>query len=476
MKLGRLGRKSVASLLGIALLIGLTPVASAADTPEQVKEVRQLLLNYHYGNPSEASLSMDDIDGMIKTLNDPYTQFFDAAEWKAFNSVLEQTFVGVGIVMRQEKTGIAVDDVIPGSPAASAGMQAGDVLATAAGQSLKGKSTADVQQLLLGKEGSLVSLTVTRAGKKIDFILQRKTIHLPTVTSRMLGEGVGYLSLSGFTSDAAAEVKKHLEELEGKGMKALVFDLRNNGGGYVDTAQKIAGLFLEEGVLAHMRDREGNDTPLEVDGENNDYPVTLLVNGNSASASELLAGALQDYGIAKLVGTQTYGKGVVQSIVTMQSGGVLKLTIRQYFTPNGRQVDKVGLTPDLTVQDPASQLVEAYRAAGGHKVELTATSDVVTMSGIRTSEPSAAMKNAKGVWYVNIRMGASIAGATLKYDADKRVFTLTKGKVVRTILSNDPRLFVKNGRTMIDVRVLEEWYPGFDHSVSDETIKLSDAG
>lgn len=470
----RIARSTIALLLTLALLLGLAP-AAFADTPEQVKEVRQQLLQYHYGKPSETSLNTDDIDAMIKTLNDPYTQFYEAEEWESFNSVLEQTFVGVGIVMRQEKNGVAIDEVIPGGPAASAGMQAGDVLTIAEGKSLKGKTMADVQQLLLGKEGSLVELSATRKGKRIDYVLQRQKIHLPTVTSRMLGDGVGYLSLSGFTSGGAAEVKKHLEELEAQGMKSLVFDLRDNGGGYVDTAQKIAGLFMKKGVLANMRDRDGRNTPLEVIGDSKSYPVTMLVNGNSASASELLAGALQDYGIAKLVGTQTYGKGVVQSIITLQSGGVLKLTIRQYFTPKGRTVDKVGLTPDIVVDDPGSQLVEAFRAAGGRKVELTASADVVTMAGIRTSEPSAALKNDKGVWYVNIRLGASIAGATLKYDSAKRVFTLTKGKVVRTIRSNDSRLLVKDGRTMIDVKVLDEWYPGFDYTVSDDILKMSSA-
>jgi carboxyl-terminal processing protease len=471
----RIWKSSISVILCFTLLLGLVSVA--ADEPsEQAAEVRELLINYHYGSPTAESLSSDNIDEMIATLKDPYTQYFDAKEWEAFNSVLEQTFVGVGIVMKEDKGGVYVEEVIAGSPAQSAGVLAGDLLTSSGGKSLTGKTSTEVQQMLLGQEGSLVSLSVTRGGKKVDFILQRKKLSLPTVTSRMLGDGVGYISLAGFTSDAATQVETQLDALEKQGLTSLIFDLRNNGGGYVDTAQKIASLFLKDGVLAHMKDRDGNDSPLEVKGETKPYPIAVLVNGNSASASELLAGAMQDYGVAKLVGVRTFGKGVVQSIVTLESGGVLKLTIRQYFTPNGRIVDKVGLTPDLTVQDPASQIVEAYRAVGGHKVVLTAVNDVVTMDGIRTTEPSAAMKNSKGVWYINIRMGASIAGAKLNYDADKRIFTLTKGKVVHTIPSNDSRLVVKNGRTMIDVRLMQQWYPGFNYSATGDTLKLSDAG
>ncbi|WP_027084814.1 S41 family peptidase [Cohnella panacarvi] len=469
-------KSPIAVLLGLTLLLGLTSVATAADTPEQIKEVRELLLNYHYGNPSERSLAINDIDQMIATLDDPYTEFYDEKEWKAFNSVLEKTFVGIGIVMREDKGSVYVDEVLEGSPAEAVGIAAGDLLTATGGKSLQGKTTAEIQQLLLGEEGTKVSLTVTRGGKKLSFIIVRKQIHLNAVTSSMLGDGIGYLALSGFTSDAATEVKKQLAELEKNGMKSLVFDLRDNGGGYVDTAQKIAGLFLENGVLAYMRDRDNNDEALAVTGTRKSYPLVVLVNGNSASASELLAGALQDYRAASLVGMRTYGKGVVQSIVALKSGGVLKLTIRQYLTPKEHKVDKVGLTPDVVVEDPASQLVKAYRMVGGHKVTITAKNDIVTMGDVRMAEPSAAFKNDKGVWYVNIRMGASVAGADLAYDADRHVFKLTKGTEARTLPSDDSHLVVKNGRTLVEVDFLKQWYPGLKYSVKDETLKLSSAG
>ncbi len=468
-------KSPIALFLSLTLFLG-TAYSASADTPEQVKEVRELLLKYHYGSPSEQSLNVNDIDQMIATLDDPYTQFFDENEWKAFNSVLEKTFVGIGIVMREDKGAVYVDEVLEGSPAEAVGIAAGDMLTATGSKSLKGKSTAEIQQLLLGEEGSKVSLTVTREGKKLSFIIVRKQIQLSAVKTTMLGDGVGYLGLSGFTSDAAAEVKKQLAELEKQGMKSLVFDLRDNGGGYVDTAQKIAGLFLESGVLAYIRDRDNNDEALSVSGSRKPYPLVVLVNGNSASASELLAGALQDYGVADLVGTQTYGKGVMQSIVTLRSGGVLKLTIRQYLTPSEQKVDKVGLTPNLVVQDPVSQLVEAYRMMGGHKVTVTAKNDIVTMEGIRMAEPSAALQDSKGNWYVNIRMGASIAGAKLEYDADKREFRLAKGKKTRTLPSNDSHLTVKNGRTLIELDYLTKWYPGLSYSVKDDTLKLSSKG
>lgn len=464
-------RISLALLLSLVLL-GIWTPAVFAESAEQVEEVRELLEQYHLSKPNEDDLKSEAIDEMVESLHDPYTEYFDETEMESFNSALEQTFVGIGIVMIEENSKVYVEDVIAGSPAELAGIEPGDALVSADGVSLLGKSVTDIQDQVRGVEGSVVKLSISRNGKTLNFKVTRQSLQIPIVTNRMIGNGVGYLSLSGFTSDAGSQVKSSLAELEEKGLTSLVLDLRNNGGGYVNTAQEIAGLFVKEGVLAHLLDRDGKDHPLEVTGSVKPYPVVILVNGGSASASELLSGALQDYGVAKLVGTQTYGKGVVQSLIQVQSGGMLKVTVQEYFTPKGRKVDKVGLKPDIVMNGAAEQLITAYRLVGGQNVTMVSGNGTLKVNGVRMSQPGVTFKE-KNVWYVNLKLAVALTGAKLKYNAKKHEYTLTKGAKVQTIKTNDSHLKIKDGKSNIDVRLLAKWYPDFKFSTAGASLKIS---
>jgi carboxyl-terminal processing protease len=468
-------RLSLALLLSVALFIFWIP-AVFGESAEQVNEVRQILEQYHLSKPVDEDLKDSSITGMVESLHDPYTQFFDEEQWKSFTSALEQTFVGVGIVMNEEKsTGtVYVEDTIAGSPAETAGVLPGDVLVSADDKLFKGKSITDIQNIIRGEAGTNVALSISRNGKIMIFNITRKLIQIPAVTTRLLGNGVGYLALSGFTLDAGSQVKSQLSQLEQSGITSLVLDLRNNGGGYVNTAQEIASLFVKDGVLAHMRDRDGNDHPLEVKGDVKSYPVIILVNGNSASASELLSGALQDYGVAKLVGTKTYGKGVVQSLIPLQSGGMLKVTIQEYFTPLDRKVDKIGLTPDVVLEGAPEQLIGAFRLAGGQRVTLTSGNGVLAVNGVRSAQSGVAWQD-KTVWYVNLKLAASLTGAKLSYDTKNHVYTLVRDTLVHTIKTNDYHLKIKDGKSNIDVRLLAKWYSGVTFSSSGDTLKLSAA-
>jgi len=464
-------RASIAILLAFALLFVYVPAALGASAV-QTDEVRELLEQYHLSKPADDELADKDVEEMVDALHDPYTQYFDEDEWESFNSDLEQTFVGIGIVMIEDKGTVYVEDVIPGSPAESVGILQGDALVGADGKSFKGKTTAEIQSELRGAEGTVVALSVSRNGQTLKFKITRKSVHLPIVTTGMLDKGIGYLALSGFTSDAGKEVKRQLDTLEKNGLTSLVLDLRNNGGGYVNAAQEIAGLFIEKGVLAHMRDRDGVDQPLEISGSAKSYPVVILVNGNTASASELLSGALRDYGVAKLVGTKTYGKGVVQSLIPMKSGGVLKLTIQEYYTPLGKKVDKVGLKPDLVLNGNAQQLIEAYRLAGGEKVSIAYGKGGFTVNGIRAAQPGAIRKD-NGVWYVNIKLAATLVGAKLTYDAKNHTYKLVNGERAATIKTNDAQLKIMDGQSNVDIKWLKKWFPDLAYTASGDTLKLN---
>lgn len=245
-------RIALALLLTIALLTVGAPVALGA-TEDQIEEVRELLEQYHLSKPNDDELTDKEMEDMVDSLHDPYTQYFDEDQWESFNSSLEQTFVGVGIVMIEDQGVVYVEDVIPGSPAETAGVQPGDALAGADGKSFKGKSSSEIQKELRGAEGTVVGLSVTRGGKALKFKLTRKSVQIPVVTTKMLDKGVGYLSLSGFTLEAGKEFKQQLAKLEKNGLTSLVLDLRDNGGGYVNAAQDIATVRRERRSCPHAR-------------------------------------------------------------------------------------------------------------------------------------------------------------------------------------------------------------------------------
>ncbi len=454
-----------------SLLAGAAPAAYAASEA-QTEDVKNLLEQYHLSKPSDEELNDAAIQGMVDSLDDPYTEYFTDDEWKQFQSYLEQTYVGVGIVTVLDEGTLYVQEVVQGSSAAKAGVQPGDAIVAVDGQSVRGKTQYQINQMIAGKDGTSVILTLSRNGKTHAYTLTRSSVQLPAATSRLLNGGIGYLSLSAFTSDAGEKFDAELGKLENKGMRALILDLRDNGGGYVNQAQKIAENFIQDGVLAHMTDRDGKDNPLEVKGVRKPYPVYVLVNENTASASELLSGALQDYGVAKLIGTQTYGKGVVQQFFNVSSGGVLKVTIEEYYTPNGHKVDHTGLRPDIQVQGAPQQLIAAIRAAGGAPAGLTAGKGVVSIDGIRmASKASVVRKN--GAVYIDLKLASSFAGAALRYDPATKTIAFALGGKAERIAVSDSRILVQNGSSSIDVRLLAKWDANLSWSDAGGVLKLT---
>lgn len=467
-------KPSAALLLALVLLAAGIPAAHA-ETARQVDEVRSLLETYHLARPDSEQLNRAAIEGMIQALGDPYTQYLSPEEWKAFSNDLEQQHVGIGVYLTLQGETVYVQDVIPGTPAEKAGLQPGDAIVQVNGK--RPKSLLEAQSLLKGEAGTPVHLVLSRSGKEVKVRIVRQAFVVPSVSARLMGDGVGYLALTSFSTDSPNQFARKLEELEEIGLKALILDLRGNGGGYIDAARQIAGHFVKEGVLAHLIDRDGNSEPLVVNGKPRPYPVYILVNEGTASASELLAGALQDYGVARLVGRPTYGKGVAQMLLPVSGGGMLKVTAQEYLTPNRRKVDGIGLQPDIPVEGNAAQLIVAYRAAGGRKLNLAIGKGSVHVNGVRMAQPDAAYKQG-GTWYVNGRLAAALLGAGLTYDRQTRAVVLTLNGKKRTLTNNGGGLQVKNGVSAFDIRQLAKWAPGLRWSEADGmlTIRLDMAG
>lgn len=341
----------------VVLLAGVVVSCSVFKSEENQKMelLNSLIDRYYIGDVDETDLSEGVYKGYIEGLGDPYSVYYDEEETKQMSESLSGEFGGVGALMSQDReTGvITVLQVYDGSPAQEAGMRDGDTLYKVEGEEVTGEDLSDVVSKVKGEKGTQVTLTVLRAdtGDEEELTITRDTIEAQTVSHEMKENNVGYIRISEFDSVTYEQYKNALEDLEGQGMEKLIVDLRSNPGGNLDTVCDILDLMLPEGLIVYTEDKNGEREEYTSDEENQfDKPLVVMMNGYSASASEIFAGAIQDYGLGQIVGTQSYGKGVVQSVFDLQDGTSVKLTIAEYFTPNGRSIDGEGITPDVEVE------------------------------------------------------------------------------------------------------------------------------
>lgn len=326
-----------------------------SEESQKMELLNGLIDQYYIGDVDETDLSEGVYKGYIEGLKDPYSVYYDEEETAQMNESLSGEFGGVGALMSQDReTGvITILQVYDGSPAQEAGMQDGDTLYKVEGEEVTGQDLSDVVSKVKGEKGTQVTLTVLRAdtGEEEELTITRDTIQAQTVSHEMKEGNVGYIRITEFDAVTYDQYREALEDLEGQGMEKLVVDLRSNPGGNLDTVCDILDLMLPEGLIVYTEDKNGEREEYTSDEEHQfDKPLVVLMDGYSASASEIFAGAIQDYGLGQIVGTQSYGKGVVQSIFDLQDGTSVKLTVAEYFTPKGRSIDGEGITPDVEVE------------------------------------------------------------------------------------------------------------------------------
>lgn len=308
---------------------------------------------------SSTDLTYAVIAGMLNSVHDRYTVFLDPKDYAELNSGLDGAdFGGTGIVIQEDDASkyIAVSDVVPDGPADKAGIQQDDLITAIDGQSTKGWTVDRASAHLRGKEGTKVSITVQRDGKTLTpYALTRAKIHQISVFDKILPGNIGYVALTVFGKDTAAELSAALDRLQKKGARAYILDLRNNGGGYLNAAVGVSSKFISSGPIVSVESRGSNITTLEAnDTAIAPVPLAVLVNQFTASASEITSGAIQDSGVGTLVGTKTFGKGVVQTIYPLPDGSAVKITTARYLTPHNRDINHLGINPDIVVSEPRS--------------------------------------------------------------------------------------------------------------------------
>ena len=313
-----------------------------------------------FGN---TELTQAAISGMMDALKDPYTVYLSPHEIQSLDESLDGgNFGGIGVYIVQDNKGEVLVDPIEDLPAARAGMKPGEVVLDVDGHSTSGLKLDTVERMIRGTAGTTVRIT-THPYKKADrrsYAIVRETIHVPTVKAKM-EDGFDYIRLSDFGDTSSAEIKRALLFGKRQGAKGYILDLRDNGGGLLDAAVDISSYFVPSGPIVSMIDRAGNRDTKDAEGDavGGTAPLVVLVNKYTASASEITSGAIQDYHVGKLVGTRTFGKGVVQSIYRLQDGGALKITTARYVTPLGRDIQHKGIEPDVVVtQSPDPSLID----------------------------------------------------------------------------------------------------------------------
>ena len=331
--------------------VGLVEATAIDETlGEKVDEVRALLVDEALKVPKETSMTAGAIDGLLESTGDKYAQYFDKRHLAYFNEQSAGEFGGIGVTIGEDGGTAKVVSVIPGTPALKAGMKPDDVFVSIDGVKQDTWTSDEVVKRVRGESGTVVKLVMKRGKTTKSFDITRARIEVPNTDVRMLGSDTGYIRLYSFNQKSADDIREAITKLEDQGAKGFVLDLRDDPGGLLDQAVDVSSLFVEDGVIVRVDERGKSEEVYRANGNSaTDAPLALLVNGNSASASEIVAGALQDYGRAELVGEKTYGKGSVQTVEELSFGGGVKFTIAHYLTPKRRVIDGKGVTPDYVV-------------------------------------------------------------------------------------------------------------------------------
>lgn len=315
--------------------------------------------NYLYDDYNQSDLDEMAVKGYVEGLNEPYTHYYTAEEFEQYVSGIEESYVGIGVVISvdEEKEKIVIIAPFEDSPAYEAGIKPGDYILKVDGNDYSADEMDEcVSSIKSGKEGTTVNITIERDGEKKDVTVERREIQSNSVKSEMLENNIGYVRISAFntndqkTSETTyTEFVSNVESLKSQGMEKMIIDLRDNPGGVLDVVCDIADYLLPEGLITYTETRSGKREEYKSDANEYNIPMVVLINGNSASASEILTGALKDYNRAAIVGEKSYGKGIVQSVYPFTDGSGMSMTIAKYYSPNGICIHGVGIEPDYKV-------------------------------------------------------------------------------------------------------------------------------
>lgn len=342
-----------------------------SEVEGKLNAIDSVLESFYFGDVDDETAKDNIYKAYLSSYGDRYTMYYTADEYKALKESTNGKFYGIGAVCQLSgEGGVLLVDVYDNGAGYQAGLRSGDRVVNVDGRDITGMELSSAVALIKGDKGTSVTLEVIRGTERLTFSAVRDAVEAKTVSYTLLDNNIGYLSISQFEEVTTKQFKAAVEDLQSQGMKGLVIDIRNNPGGLLDTVVGMLKYMLPDGLIVYTEDKQGNRK--EYKGQDNDefnLPLAVIVNGNSASASEIFAGAIQDYGKGTIIGTQTYGKGIVQTVKPLTDGSAIKFTIAKYFTPKGQDIHGKGVTPDMVVEYDTDADVDTQLDAAIKNVE-----------------------------------------------------------------------------------------------------------
>lgn len=341
-----------------------------SETVTKINELSAYMNLYYYDDMDDTKLKDGLYTGLVSGLGDKYSVYYNAEDYQALQVSTTGQYYGIGAGLTQDKDTmvVTINKVYEGTPSDTAGLKKDDIIISVDDTDATSMEVSELVKLIRGEKGTTVHLEIYRpsTGEYLSFDVERQDITLPSVSHKMLDGNIGYVHIDSFETETATQFESAIADLEEQGMQALILDVRYNPGGMVTSVVKILDDILPEGTVVYTEDKNGNRQNYTSKGDTHlDYPLAVLINGDSASASEILAGAIKDFNYGTLIGTTTYGKGIVQTIFPLEDGDAVKLTTAKYFTPNGNYIHGVGIEPDIELEyeyldKEATEYDEAY--------------------------------------------------------------------------------------------------------------------
>ncbi len=331
----------------------LDSLQEGKTSESKLSTILSIIENYYYQNVDADDLVNGIYKGVVEGLNDPYSEYYTAEEFDDLMASLTGNYSGIGALLQKNmETGlVSITKVYAGTPAEAAGLKADDIIVSADGHLSTDEKLDAFVQRIRGEEGTEVKLVIARNGQEMTVTCKRASIATPTVEYQMLEGNVGYIVVSQFTDHTYDDFKAAYEDLESQGMTSVIYDMRNNGGGLVDSVVQMLDYILPEGTVVYTMDKDGHREDFTSDNAHSkSIPCVVLVNGNTASAAEIFTGAVRDFKYGTIIGTQTFGKGIVQSTIPLTDGSALKLTTQTYYTPSGECIHGTGIKPDMELE------------------------------------------------------------------------------------------------------------------------------